>query len=162
MNAKATSFIIMLLAAISSVQADEITITVDPTAQGCEDNSLSVVCESLDSAISFAASLSLSTSNVSQISTASVSINLQNGTHYITNQTYFGNTSVSFIGVDTEVSIVCVYNKRDDTNDSFSIHTWYFDKSKAVRMDNLQFWNCSFPFRMFVVEQVSITNCSFM
>ena len=164
MGSKSFALAIFSLLTASSLCNKAINITVDSALQAsssCEADNLMVTCVDLDSAISYTTSLELNTSSSSQISTLRVSIHLHSGTHYITKQSHFGDASVSFLGVGSGVDIVCDYNETVGGESSLN-HTWYFNQSDTVRVDNLQFRDCIFPFRMFAVGEVEITNSSFM
>lgn len=146
-----------LLCIINSLYAIDINITVDPGIGSTCTTGNFIICSNLDSAIRYTVSLQRADTDNS-----SVTISLPNGVHYITTQTNFGDASVNFVGLDHNVAVVCEYYANNETFDATQIHTWYFNKSRSVGMENIHFRNCGFPFRFVLVERVNIDNCTYM
>lgn len=163
MHSKAVVCLLSML--INSLDATDVSVTVNSEVaasspscqQGMEDNS--VICKDLDTAIEHAVSVSLNSTNNGTAGTAIVS--LPNGVYYITTQTNFGNANIHFLGLDHSVMVVCGYHADNETSDAAQIHTWYFNKSENVVLENIHFSNCGFPFRFTFVQQVDIGNCTF-
>ena len=143
------------------------SITVNPqeATLGCEEDNSSIICIDLDSAIAYIMDLEIeNVFNETDINStsSSVAITLPNGVHYITTQTNFGDANVNFVGLGHNVTVVCEYYADNETFDSARIHTWFFNKSRSVGMENIHFRNCGFPFRLTFIQQVNIHNCTFM
>ena len=150
---------------VQCIHSSDISITVDPqaTTANCEQGEISdfVLCTDLDSAISYVTSLSSGSTGADNAS-SSVSIVIFNGIHYVTTQTNFGDTNVNFVGRDQNVMVVCEYSADMEIQSSALIHTWFFNESGNIGMENIHFSNCGFPFRFFAVSQVNIKYCTFM
>lgn len=161
MHVRDLCLVVCIISTIISNLANGINITVDQEAESfsCERNETSITCKNFDLAINYAASLNQTAGSNNG---SSVSIFLPYGVHLVTTQTNFGDVSVNFVGVDSNVSVACEYYADNGTSDSALIHTWYFNMSESVGIENIQFRDCGFPFRFFVVEQVAIRNCTFM
>lgn len=162
-NKVVLTFCFILFLSCTSSGAIDITIQPDLLSESCAtpDNGTSVLCPNLDLANHYVHTIS----NGGTILTGSsnyVSIALPGGTHYITTQTYFGNASVSFAGLDSGTEIVCDFYADEDVVEPVETSTWYFNGSEEVKMANLHFKNCGFPFRLFAVRNVIIENCIFM
>ena len=85
-------------------------------------------------------------------------INLQSGVHLIT-EPIVTNASVSIIG-DGAVEIVCQFDAElYIQTDNF--HSLYFNISKRVNFENVNFDHCPLPIRIFEAENVVIVNSSF-
>ena len=135
--------------------------TISSCQQGTEENL--VICVDLDTAIEYVVSVPQSVQNSSSgVAAGTAIISLPNGVHYITTQTNFGDANVHFVGLDHGVMVVCDYQADNETSDAAQIHTWYFNKSENVVLENVHFRNCGFPFRFIFVQQVNIRNCTFM
>lgn len=150
------------LCIINSLSANIINITVDHAlGYDCHQTAAleDIICRDLDSAIGYAVAGYEVDSNVTHNSTT---ISLPSGVHHITTQTNFGDANVNFTGLDHNVTVVCEYYADNETFDATEIHTWYFNKSKSVAMENIHFRNCGFPFRFIFVERVNINNCTYM
>ena len=145
----------------ASLLGNTIKITINSQAESCkydEQMNHSMVCKELDHAINFAASYQ-NISNESLFNTIQISI--PRGVHYVTNQSNFGVANVHFIGLEADVTIVCYYYADNSTYDSNMIHTWFFNRSENIVMQNIHFKNCGLPFRFFAVQEVNIYNCMF-
>lgn len=155
---------------VQCIHSSDISITVDPQAataaeSSCDQGEISdpVLCIDLDSAISYVISLNQSASSTgADNASSSVSVVLSNGIHYVTTQTNFGDANVNFIGRDQNVMVVCEYSADREILSSVLIHTWFFNESGNIGMENIHFSNCGFPFRFFAVNQVNINYCTFM
>lgn len=156
------------LCIITSLGANNVSITIDPEAvpdSSCQEEIAEnmILCKNLDSAIEYTVSLDLqNTTSAEADRNGSVTISLPNGVHYITTQTNFGDANVNFIGLDHSVTVECNYYTDNETLDAAQIHTWYFNKSESVRMENIHFKNCGFPFRFIFIQKVNIANCTYM
>lgn len=153
---------------ITSTCCSRVDITVQPPEAfpdvydlSCEQNGTSVICPDLDTAINYSTVFNLDGMGRIAGNASFVSISLPKGTHYITTRTYFGDTSVSFVGVDSDVTVVCDYYADNGLSSPREMQTWYFDASESVEMTNLHFKDCGFPFRLFTVKDVIIENCTF-
>lgn len=153
------------LCIITSIDANNVSITIDPQAvpdsscqQGTAENIM--ICKNLDSAIGYTVSFGLQ-NTTSLEADRSATISLPNGVHYITTQTNFGDANVNFIGLNHNVTVECDYYADNETLDATQIHTWYFNKSESVRMENIHFRNCGFPFRFIFIQRVNIIDCTF-
>ena len=156
--------VLHILCGINFIYAGDIWITVDHQGvqnYNCEregtDSIGGMICKDLDSAINY----TVSTRDQAGAN-SSVTISLPNGVHHITTQTNFGDASVNFIGLDYNVTVVCEYYADNETDDPTQIHTWYFNESESVWMENIHFKDCGFPFRFLLVQQVKIDNCTFV
>ena len=157
-------FIVVLYttASLSSAWCNEINITVQQSEgypESCEQEGLHVACPDLDSAITFTTTLT-SVDALGQ-NTSLVTISLPKGTHLVTTVTYFGSTSVSFVGLESDVFVVCDYYADENATKPLETFTWYFDELERVEMTNLNFGNCGFPFRLSGVRDVVMENCTF-
>ena len=153
---KAVFFLHFVTKALSS---SNLVVTVDLRAEGRSSDCTvrdddAVNCKDLDSAIGYATSL--------EPGNSSLAITLPDGVHYITTQINFGDANVNFVGLGHNVTVVCEYYADNETFDSARIHTWFFNKSRSVGMENIHFRNCGFPFRLTFIQQVNINNCTFM
>lgn len=118
---------------------------------GC--NQTSLTCGSLQEALNLARGL------YNPSFPEVVTICLDQGRHYITNQTHFGDTSLQFVG-SVNVTVECDYPVETFTEDGVH-YTWYFYQSNALYMENIHFTNCPFPVRTIAVRNMTIKDCKF-
>lgn len=156
-------FFVFILLCITNADTISITVNLQAEQESCynraEANN-SVICKDLDSAVKYATSLH--GEDIIDSSTSSVTIFLPKGLHYVTTQTYFGNTNVNFVGLSHSVTVLCDYYADNETLDATLMHTWYFNKSRSIEMENINFRDCGFPFRFLFVQRINITNCTYM
>lgn len=160
--------LLYLLCVVNSLHASNISISVNPWAglnlPYCQPETTTgnfIMCNDLDLAIVYAVSLNQLNPVTSDVN-STVTISLPNGVHHITTPTNFGDASVNFIGLGGDVMVVCEYFANNETFEATEIHTWYFNKSNSVGMENIHFRNCGFPFRFIFVQRVNIVNCTYM
>ena len=150
----------LLILSVCAPSLNGLLITVNPALlEPCTNYELaitsSVVCQNLDAAINFTVSLDQNSTSLDV-----VQISLE-GNHYISSPANFGTRSLSIIGLGGNVTLTCDYYADNETTDSAEIHTWFFNQSRSVELNNLNFVGCGFPFRLLAVRRVHISSCTF-
>ena len=125
----------------------QITVVANSTLNNCEQLSIndSVVCGSLQSATE------------AVLDVDCITILIPSGHHLVTSPVNFGAASVSFVGLNTDVTVLCDYEPNPERQ-----YTWYFNQSYEVIIENVNFMNCPYPVRMDTVRSISISNTSFV
>ena len=160
-----------LLSAFGCIQSQTQSLTVITLTQepiGSEGSSCiglndsRVICNDLQSAIDWTVEASILFSAEGSSRNNIVEIHLMaGGTHTISKQSDLQNASMHLIGLGDGVTVQCDYFADPRLNESWEIHTWYFDRSDSVAFKNVHFIGCGFPFRLDTVRNVNINNCTF-
>lgn len=82
------------------------------------------------------------------------------GIYYITSP-IVTSRNLSLVGAvsdaENDPRIYCNYQPSD----VFVIHTLYFNRSDEVRLEQLYFEGCAYPFRLELVKNVQVSHCTF-
>ena len=90
---------------------------------------------------------------------ARLTLCLRGGRSYNITSPIATSRSVALIGTDAEddARIYCSYQPSDVP----VIHTLYFNRSAEVRLEQLYFEGCAYPFRLELVHNVRVSHCTF-
>lgn len=81
------------------------------------------------------------------------------GNHYLTSPVNFSNEHVNIIGVGDNVSVICNYSMIHGS--SGSEYMWLFENTVSVTLQNIEFYECPYPFRMLYVQNIYVTDSVF-
>ena len=84
---------------------------------------------------------------------------LRGGGRYRITSPIATSRSVALVGTDAEdpARVYCSYQPSDVS----VIYTLYFNRSAEVRLEQLYFEDCAYPFRLELVERVRVSHCTF-
>ena len=113
-------------------------------------------CKSLQEALE-----RLSITSVTNVTVESAIIYVHSGYHYLTAPINFSANFVNVTGIGENVFITCNYPTKPEGITGGEYYTWLFQETLSVTIENLEFYQCPYPFRILHTQNVHIIDSSF-
>ena len=82
------------------------------------------------------------------------------GTHQIIRPLEFGLLSLRLVGCKNSTTVACDYETQHLWKNGIDF-TWHFNQSQELQLQDIDFLNCPYPFRVIAVKTVTVKKCTF-